>query len=337
MNLKGRDFLTLLDYTEEEIIYLLDLSEKFKKIKKSGKLHDYFRGKNIAILFAKDSTRTRCSFEVAGHDLGLGVTYIGPTGSQMGHKESIEDTAKVLCRMFDGIEYRGFSQSIVEELALHSTVPVWNGLTDSDHPTQMLADFLTLREHYGYIKGLHFSHYGDIRNNTAKAVMIACSKLGVNFCGCGPRELWPEEEFLDIVRKIAKKNDCEIKITDDVNESVKNVDVFYTDVWLSMGENPKLWKKRIDLLLPYQINKKLVDKAKKDIVIMHPLPSFHDINTSIGSDIFAKYGVSEMEISDEVFRDKRNIIFDEAENRMHTIKAVIYSSLSDGKEMKGVK
>lgn len=251
----------------------------------------------------------------------------------MGHKESIEDTAKVLCRMFDGIEYRGFKQSVVEELAKHSTVPVWNGLTDSDHPTQMLADFMTIKEHFGHIEGLHLSHYGDLRNNTTCALIIACSKLGVNFCGCGPKELWPEENFLNRCKKIANKNKCTITITDNLDESVKDCDVFYTDVWLSMGEDPELWKKRIELLLPYQVNKKLVDKAKDTAVIMHPLPSFHNKKTTVGKEIFEKYGVSEMEMSDEIFNSDRSLIFDEAENRMHTIKAVIYSTLSDGHEM----
>ena len=334
MNLKGRDFLTLFDYKEEEIKYLIELAEKFKVKKQKEELHDYLRGKNIAIIFEKTSTRTRCAFEVAGSDLGMGVTYLGPTGSQMGHKESIADTAKVLSRMYNGIEYRGFKQSVVEDLVANSKVPVWNGLTDSDHPTQMLADFMTLKEHFGSIEGLHLSHYGDLRNNTSRALMIACSKLGVHFCGCGPKELWPEADFVNKCKTIAGRNKCTITLTDNLDVSAKDADVFYTDVWLSMGEDPELWKKRIELLLPYQVNKKLVDKAKKTAVIMHPLPSFHDRNTTVGEEIFEKYGVAEMEMSDEVFNCDRALIFDEAENRMHTIKAVMYATLSDGKEMR---
>lgn len=333
MNFKGRDFLTLFDYTEEEILFLIDLAGKFKKMKKDEVPHDFFRGKNIAILFEKTSTRTRCSFEVAGYDLGLGVTFIDPQSSQLGHKESIADTAKVLSRMYNGIEYRGFKQELVEELAENSSVPVWNGLTDSDHPTQMLADFMTLKEHFGYIKGLHMSHYGDIRNNTSRALMIASAKLGVHFCACGPKELWPEEEFLTRVRAIAAESGGSITVTDSVDESVKEADVFYTDVWLSMGEDPALWKQRIDLLLPYQVNMDLINKGKNTAVVMHPLPSFHNDKTTVGKEIKEKFGIAEMEISDEAFNHERNIIFDQAENRMHTIKAVIYATLSDGHEM----
>ncbi len=332
MNFKGRDFLTLFDYTEEEILYLIKLAEKFKEMKKKEILHEYFKGKNIAILFEKTSTRTRCAFEVAAYDLGLGVTFIDPNSSQLGHKESIADTAQVLCRMYNGIEYRGFDQKLVEELAENSSVPVWNGLTDSDHPTQMLADFLTLKEHFGYIKGLHLSHYGDIRNNTSRALMIASAKLGVHICLCGPKELWPEQEFIDRVNEIAKVSGGSVKVTDDIDESVKDADVFYTDVWLSMGEDPNLWKERIDLLLPYQVNMDLINKGKDTAVVMHPLPSFHDDKTRVGAEIKEKYGVAEMEISDEAFKHERNVIFDQAENRMHTIKAVIYATLSNGNE-----
>lgn len=322
MNLRGRDLLTVLDYTEEELLYVLDVAKRLKLMKKEGLEHKFLSGKNIAILFEKDSTRTRCAFEVAGADLGMGVTYLGPTGSQMGKKESIADTARVLARMYDGIEYRGFSQTIVEDLAKYSDVPVWNGLTDMFHPTQMLADFMTMDEHFGYLKGLTLAFVGDARNNVANSLMAMSSKMGVNYIACSPKELWPEEEMVERCKPIADKNGCTITLTEDIDE-LKRANVIYTDVWVSMGEPEEKWVERIKLLKPYQVNMDMMKKAQDDVIFLHCLPSFHDVNTTIGKEIYEKYGLTEMEVTDEVFESEMSKVFDEAENRMHTIKAIV--------------
>lgn len=329
MKFYNRDFLKLLDYSTEEIRYMLDTAKEFKRKKKKKIRHDYLKGKNIAILFEKDSTRTRCSFEVAAYDLGMGVTYLGPTGSQMGKKETIADTARVLCRMYDGIEYRGFSQDVVEELAKYSSVPVWNGLTDEFHPTQMLADFMTMEEHYKKLKGLNLVFVGDARNNAGNSLMVCASKLGVNFTACGPKEQWPDEKLIETCKKIAEKTGSTIRVTDDLKEGMKDADVVYADVWVSMGEDESLWKKRIDLLQPYQINKETFKYAKPTAVFMHALPSFHNLDTRIAKEVYDKYGVAALEVTDDVFESEHSIVFDEAENRMHTIKAVIYLTLND--------
>ena len=326
-NLRGRNFLTLLDFTSDEIRYLLDLSRNFKDLKRSGTPHRYLEGKNIVLLFEKTSTRTRCSFEVAGHDLGMGVTYLDPAGSQMGHKESIADTARVLGRMYDGIEYRGFSQEIVEELAKYAGVPVWNGLTDEWHPTQMLADMLTIEEHFGHLKGLKFVYMGDARNNVANSLMIACAKLGLDYVACAPKELFPDPKLVEMAKEIAKDNFCTVTLTDNVEEGTKNADVLYTDIWVSMGEPAEIWEKRISLLKDYQINAKAMANANKEAIFLHCLPSFHDTKTKVGKEIAEKFGVTEMEVTDEVFESKQSYVFDQAENRMHTIKAVVYATL----------
>ena len=327
LNLRGRNFLKLLDFTPAEIRYLLDLSKYFKQQKMNGTPHDHLRGKNIVLLFEKTSTRTRCSFEVAGHDLGLGVTYLDPKGSQMGKKESIADTARVLGRMYDGIEYRGFSQAVVQELADYAGVPVWNGLTDQFHPTQMLADLLTIEEKFGYLKGINFTYMGDARNNMGNSLMVACAKMGLNFTACAPKELFPAEDLVQTCREIAEENGCTITLTEDVKEGTANADVLYTDIWVSMGEPDSVWESRIKLLTPYQVNKAAMSNAKPTCIFMHCLPSFHDTNTTIGAEIAEKYGITEMEVSNEVFESKQSVVFDEAENRMHTIKAVIYATL----------
>lgn len=327
MNLYGRDFLKLLDFTPDEIRYLLDLAKKFKKMKHEGVPHKYLEGKNIAILFEKDSTRTRCSFEVAGYDLGMNVTYLGPTGSQMGKKESIADTARVLCRMYDGIEYRGFDQFIVEELAKYSTVPVWNGLTTDFHPTQMLADIMTAEEVFGNMKGKKLVFCGDARNNVGNSLMVICAKLGINFTCCAPKELYPEGDLVAKCKKIAKENGAMISMTEDIMTGTKGAHVIYTDVWLSMGEDSAMWEKRINLLRPYQVTMDVMKNASKNAIFLHCLPSFHDENTSIGKEISEKFGLKEMEVTNEVFESERSKVFDEAENRMHTIKAVIYATL----------
>ncbi len=329
VDLRKRSFLKILDFKEEEIRYLLDLAKEFKKKKHSNVVHDYLNGKNIAIIFEKDSTRTRCSFEVAAYDLGMHVTYLGPSGSQLGKKESIADTARVLGRMYDGIEFRGFKQSSVDDLAKYSGVPVWNGLTDSFHPTQVLADFLTIEEHLGKLKGLKFVFIGDTRNNIANSLMIMCAKMGVNYVACGPKELWGDEKIIKKAKEIAKKNGCTITQTDDVHEAFKDADVIYTDVWVSMGEPDEIWEKRIKLLKSYQVDKEKMSIAKKSAIFMHALPSFHDQNTSIAVDIYNKFGIPEMEVTNEVFESKQSVVFDEAENRMHTIKAVMYATLKD--------
>jgi len=327
VNLRGRNFLKLLDYTPEEIRYLLDLSREFKRKKMAGEPHRYLAGKNIVLLFEKTSTRTRCSFEVAGMDLGCGVTYLDPGSSQMGKKESIADTARVLGRIYDGIEYRGFDQSIVDELAKYAGVPVWNGLTNQFHPTQMLADVLTIEENFGTVKGKNFTFMGDARNNVANSLMVVSAKLGMNFTACGPKELWPEEGLVATCKEIAAEHGCTIRLTEDVKEGTTDADVIYTDIWVSMGEPDEIWAKRIELLKDYQVNKALMANAKPTAIFMHCLPSFHDTKTTIGADIAKKFGITEMEVTDEVFESKQSKVFDEAENRMHTIKAVIYATL----------
>lgn len=327
MNLKGRDFLTLLDYTPEEIAYLVDLAAELKAKKKAGVLHDVLRGKNVALIFEKTSTRTRCSFEVAGRDLGMGVTYLDPGSSQMGKKESIPDTARVLGRMYDGIEYRGYSQQLVEELAKYSGVPVWNGLTDQFHPSQMLADLLTIEEKLGRLKGINFTYMGDARNNMGNSLMVACAKMGLNFTACAPKALFPAQELVDTCRAIAAENGCTVTLTEDVNEGTANADVIYTDIWVSMGEPDGVWAERISLLTPYQVNAAAMKNAKDTAIFMHCLPSFHDTRTTIGAEIAQKFGISEMEVTDEVFEGRQSVVFDEAENRMHTIKAVMYATL----------
>ena len=327
VNLRGRNFLKLLDYTPAEIRYLLDLAAEFKRMKRNGVPHRYLAGKNIVLLFEKTSTRTRCSFEVAGMDLGCGVTYLDPGSSQMGKKESIADTARVLGRMYDGIEYRGFDQSIVEELANYAGVPVWNGLTNQFHPTQMLADVMTIEENFGTVKGKNFTFMGDARNNVANSLMVVSAKLGMNFTACGPKELWPEEGLVAECKKTAAENGCTIRMTEDPKEGTADADVIYTDIWVSMGEPDEIWTKRIALLKDYQVNKELMANAKPTAIFMHCLPSFHDTKTTIGADIAKKFGITEMEVTDEVFESKQSKVFDEAENRMHTIKAVIYATL----------
>ena len=331
MTLYGRDFLKLLDYSTEEIRYLLDLSKKLKKMKHEGKSHRYLEGKNIVILFEKDSTRTRCSFEVAGYDLGMNVTYLGPTGSQMGKKESIADTARVLCRMYDGIEYRGFSQTIVEELAKYSSVPVWNGLTNEFHPTQMLADIMTAEEVFGDMKGKKLVFCGDARNNVGNSLMVVCAKLGINFTCCAPKELFPEEKLIATCKKIASENGSVIEMTEDIMKGTKGAHVIYTDVWLSMGEDVNKWEERINLLKPYQVTMNVMNNADKDAIFLHCLPSFHDERTTIGKEISDKFGLKEMEVTNEVFESEKSKVFDEAENRMHTITAVMYATLGDKK------
>ena len=327
VNLKGRSFLKLLDFTTEEINYLLDLSVELKNKKKTGIKHDELKGKNIVLLFEKTSTRTRCAFEVAGNDLGMGVTYLDPNSSQMGHKESIEDTAKVLGRMYDGIEYRGFDQAIVEDLAKHSGVPVWNGLTTEFHPTQMLADILTIKENFKTIKNLKLVFMGDARNNVANSLMVVSAKLGINFVACGPKENMPDDKLVETCRNIAKENNCTVTLSDNVKEATKDADVIYTDIWVSMGEDKSIWEQRIKLLSPYQVNREVMANAKPSAIFLHCLPSFHDLNTSVAKDIFNKYGLKEMEVTDEVFRSKQSKVFEEAENRLHTIKAVMYATL----------
>lgn len=319
--------MKLLDFSTEEIRYLLDLSKDLKQKKKNNIPHDVLKGKNIVLLFEKTSTRTRCAFEVAGYDLGMGVTYLDPNSSQMGHKESIEDTAKVLGRMYDGIEYRGFDQAIVEELAKYSGVPVWNGLTTEFHPTQMLADVLTIEENFNHSKGLKMVFMGDARNNVANSLMVVSAKLGINFTACGPRENMPNDELIETCRKIAKENGSEIVLSDNVIESTKNADVIYTDIWVSMGEDKSIWDKRIKLLSPYQVNSEVMSNANKDAIFLHCLPSFHDLNTTVARDIYEKYGLKEMEVTNEVFNSSQSKVFDEAENRLHTIKAVMYATL----------
>ena len=327
VNLRGRSFLKLLDYTPAEIRYLLDLSKDFKRLKRAGVPHDSLRGKNIVLLFEKTSTRTRCAFEVAGRDLGLGVTYLDPGSSQMGNKESVEDTARVLGRMYDGIEYRGFQQSTVQELADCSGVPVWNGLTDQFHPTQMLADLLTMEERFGTLKGLRFTYMGDARNNMGNSLMVACAKMGLHFTACAPKELFPAADLVETCRELARESGGSVTLTEDVQAGTAGADVIYTDIWVSMGEPAEVWSSRIRLLKPYQVNSAVMANAKPTAIFMHCLPSFHDTKTTIGKQIAEQYGISEMEVTDEVFTSGQSVVFDEAENRMHTIKAVIYATL----------
>ena len=326
-SLSGRNFLKLLDFTTEEIQYLLELAKDFKRLKRTNTPHKYLTGKNIVLLFEKTSTRTRCSFEVAGNDLGMGVTYLDPASSQMGNKESLEDTAKVLGRMFDGIEYRGFDQEIVENLGRYAGIPVWNGLTTEFHPTQMLADVLTIEENFGRYKGLKMVFMGDARNNVANSLMVVSAKLGINFVACGPKDNMPDAKLVATCRKIAKENGCTITLTDDVKKGTKNADVIYTDIWVSMGEPADLWEKRIKLLSPYQVNDAVMANANPEAIFLHCLPSFHDLETSVGREIYEKFGLKEMEVTDKVFRSPQSKVFDEAENRMHTIKAVMYATL----------
>ena len=327
MNLKGRNFLKLLDYTPEEIEYLLDLAAELKHKKKNGILHDDFKGKNIALIFEKTSTRTRCSFEVAAHDLGLGSTYLDPSGSQIGKKESIADTARVLGSMFDGIEYRGYGQEIVEELAKYAGVPVWNGLTNEFHPTQILADFLTIKEHFGKLKGINFVYMGDARYNMGNSLMVGCAKMGLNFTACAPEKYFPDKALINECQKIASESGAVLRFITDPMEATKNADVIYTDVWVSMGEPDEVWKERIDDLAPYQVNKDLMDNASDGCVFMHCLPAYHDMKTTVGKTVGEKFGRTEMEVTDEVFESEKSIVFKEAENRMHTIKAVIAATI----------
>lgn len=327
VSLKGRNFLTLRDFTAEEIEYLLDLAADLKDKKKKGILHDTLRGKNIALIFEKTSTRTRCSFEVAAHDLGMGTTYLDPSCSQIGKKESTADTARVLGRLFDGIEYRGFGQDIVEELAEKAGVPVWNGLTNEYHPTQMLADMLTIREHFGHLKGITLAYLGDARYNMGNSLMIACAKMGMNFVACTKEAYFPDSELVAYCRETAKESGAAITLTEDVMAGTKGADVIYTDVWVSMGEPDEIWKTRIEDLEPYKVTKEIMDNAGPQSVFMHCLPAFHDLKTKIGKEMGEKYGFNELEVTDEVFEGPQSIVFDEAENRMHTIKAVMAATL----------
>ena len=329
MNLTGRNFLTLIDYTPEEIRYLLDLSKDLKEKKKNNIPHEYLKGKNIVLLFEKTSTRTRCAFEVAGRDLGMGVTYLDPGSSQMGKKESISDTAKVLGRMYDGIEYRGFEQSIVETLAENAGVPVWNGLTTEFHPTQMLADVLTVEENFGHLKDIKLVFMGDARNNVANSLMIVCAKMGMHFVACAPKSLWPNLDLVIKAKEIASSTGATISFTEDVNVGTKDADVIYTDVWVSMGEPDEVWNERIKLLNAYQVNDNVMSNAKANAIFLHCLPSFHDLNTTIGKDVYEKFGLKEMEVTDKVFNSNQSKVFDQAENRMHTIKAVMYATIKN--------
>ena len=326
--MKGRDFLKLLDFTPAEILKLIDLAADLKVKKKAGVPHKLCEGKNIVLLFEKDSTRTRCAFEVAGADLGMSVTYLGPSGSQMGKKESIADTARVLSGMYDGIEYRGFGQTIVEDLAKYSKVPVWNGLTNEFHPTQILADMLTIREQFGYLKGINFVYMGDARYNMGNSLMVGCAKLGLNFTACCPAKYFPNKELIAQCEEVASQTGATLRFETDPAKAVKNADVIYTDVWVSMGEPEEVWAERIAELSPYQVNKTLMEKTgKKETVFMHCLPAFHDLKTVIGKEIGEKFNISAMEVTDEVFESEQSIVFQEAENRMHTIKAVMAATL----------
>lgn len=328
ISLSGRNYLKLLDFTPDEIRYLISLAKQFKALKLAGTPHKYLEGKNIVLLFEKTSTRTRCSFEVAGHDLGLGVTYLDPGSSQMGKKESIEDTARVLGRMFDGVEYRGYGQEIVENLAAHAGVPVWNGLTNEFHPTQMIADMLTLEENFPEgIKGKKLVFMGDAENNVANSLMVVCAKLGLHFVACGPEERMPNAELVSTCMDLARESGGSVTLTSSVEEACTGADVVYTDIWVSMGEPAELWEERIKLLSPYQVNSRVIDLMAPTGIFMHCLPAFHDTETTIGAEIAERFGITEMEVTDEVFRGSRSRVFDEAENRMHSIKAIIYATL----------
>lgn len=327
MNIKGQSFLKLLDFTPKQIGEFIDLAAQLKAKKKGGELVDVLKGKNIAIIFEKTSTRTRCSFEVAAHDLGMGVTYLDPTGSQIGKKESIKDTARVLGRMFDGIEYRGFEQEIVEQLSEYAGVPVWNGLTNEFHPTQILADFLTLKEKFGKLEGLKFVYMGDARYNMGNSLMVGCAKMGMHFVACAPKKYWPAKELIDECQAVAKETGATLEFIEDPMVATKDANAIYTDVWVSMGEPDEVWEERINDLLPYRVTMDLINNADKDVVFMHCLPAFHDLDTKIGKQIYEKFGLTEMEVTDEVFESEHSVVFDEAENRMHTIKAVMVATI----------
>ena len=327
IDLKGKSFLTLLDFSPEEIAYMLDSAAEFKKLKKEGKSHRIHEGKNVALIFEKTSTRTRCAFEVAAADLGMHSVYLDSKGSQIGKKESIRDTAKVLGRMFDGIEYRGFGQERVEELAKESGVPVWNGLTDQFHPTQILATLLTIKEHFGKLKGIKLCFMGDARFNMGVSMMIGCAKMGLDYIACAPEKYFPPLSMVEKCKKIAEENGGSITLETDVMKATKGVDVIYTDVWVSMGEKEEVWKERIEDLLPYQVNSTIMENGGEDTIFLHCLPSFHNLETEIGLDIYKKYGLKEMEVTDKVFRSPQSLVFEEAENRMHTIKAVMALTL----------
>ena len=332
MNLIGRNFLTLKDFTPEEITYLLDLAADLKEKKKQGIPVDDYRGKNVALIFEKTSTRTRCSFEVASHDMGMGTTYLDPKGSQIGKKESIKDTARVLGRMYDGIEYRGFGQEIVEELAKYAGVPVWNGLTNEYHPTQMLADLLTIREHFGKLKGIKLVYMGDARYNMGNSLMIACAKMGMHFVACTTGKYFPNEELVETCKGYAKESGGTITLTEDAMAGTKDADVIYTDVWVSMGEPDEVWEERIRELSPYKVTKEVMQNAGEKAIFLHCLPAFHDLKTTIGKEIYEKYGIQDMEVTDEVFESEQSKVFDEAENRMHTIKAVMAATLEKSRK-----
>ncbi len=329
MNFKGRDFLKLLDFTPEEIEYLIDLAADFKAKKKAGVPHRVCEGKNVALIFEKTSTRTRCSFEVAARDLGMGATYLDPTGSQIGKKESIADTARVLSGMFDGIEYRGYGQEIVEELAQYASVPVWNGLTNEFHPTQILADFLTIKEQFGRLRGINFVYMGDARYNMGNSLMVGCAKMGMNFTACAPEKYFPDAALVAECEKIAAETGASLRFTEDTDEAMRGADVIYTDVWVSMGEPVEVWAERIAELAPYQVNSELMAKASPDAVFMHCLPAYHDKKTAVGKEMCEKFGRDAMEVTDEVFESAQSVVFSEAENRMHTIKAVMAATLID--------
>ena len=327
VNLRGRNYLKLLDFTPEEILYMLDLAADLKDKTRRGIPHRYFEGKNIALIFEKTSTRTRCSFEVAGHDLGMGTTYLEPTGSQIGKKESIADTARVLAGMYDGIEYRGYGQEIVEELARYSKVPVWNGLTNEFHPTQMLADALTIREHFGKLEGIRLAYFGDARYNTADSLMVLGAKMGMHVILASDQAYFPDPSLVETCRKIAAETGGSITLTTDPEEAARGAHVLYTDVWVSMGEPMEAWAERIELMKKFQVNAHLMSLADKEAVFMHCLPAFHDQGTGIGREVFEKFGMKELEVTDEVFESPQSVVFEEAENRMHTIKAVIAATL----------
>ncbi len=329
MTLKGRNFLTLRDYSPEEITYLIDLAQKLKAQKKQGILHNTLAGKNIVLIFEKTSTRTRCSFEVAAFDLGMHVTYLDPSVSQFGGKESVADTARVLGRMYDGIEYRGFKQETVNTLAEYAGVPVWNGLTDEYHPTQMIADMLTIRENFGDLKGIKFVYMGDARFNMANSLMNVCAKLGMHFVACTNKKYFPNEELVQYCEGVAKETGATITLTEDVAEATRDADVIYTDVWVSMGEPEEVWEERIKDLLPYQVNEAAFANAKEKAIFMHCLPAYHDLNTKVGQKVYEKFGLKELEVTNDIFEGPRSVVFDEAENRMHSIKAIMKATLSD--------
>ena len=328
MNLKGRDFLKILDFTSEEILYLVDYAAELKEKKNKGIPVDFLRGKNVALIFEKTSTRTRCSFEVAAHDLGMGTTYLDPSCSQIGKKESIADTARVLSRMFDGIEYRGYGQEIVEKLAEYSSVPVWNGLTDEFHPTQMLADLLTIKEHFGRLEGIKLTYMGDARFNMGNSWMVTCAKMGMHFVACTNKHYFPDPALVEECRKVAETTGATITLTEDVDAGTKGADVIYTDVWVSMGEPAEVWEERIRDLSPYQVNAKAMQNAGPECIFLHCLPAYHDLETQVGREVYEKFGLTELEVTNEVFESAQSHVFEEAENRMHTIKAIMAATLA---------